>query len=236
MDRFERRERRRPTKAGAAAVDAVRAAAQLILQYLSEADAAVPKSPTDAVIGFGVFDLRLPQYCADLFSQGYARRIIFTGGIGGGSGNLRGAEADVWRCEVQRTHPDLPDHVFVIENRSTNTAENIQFTAELLQQLHPELAFGVGIRRAIIVASPSRLRRVRLTMRQLQPAVEVIRMRPPVDFAAEQALYAQHGVDYLAHLVGEIDRLLTYSSRGWIAPEPLPAVVIAAGEQLRRVI
>jgi uncharacterized SAM-binding protein YcdF (DUF218 family) len=211
---------------------AVRTAAEHVLAYLAEVDSA-PPSPVDAVIGFGVFDLTLPVFCAELFSRGLARQILFTGGIGAGTGNLGGAEADVWRQEVRRTHPHLPEHAFILENRSTNTSENIQFTAELLKTRHPALGFGSGIRSAIIVASPSRLRRVRLTMQKLQPAVQVVRMLPNVEFAAEHALYASHGVDYLSHLIGELDRLANYPARGWIAPEALPSDICDAGNVLR---
>lgn len=210
-----------------------RHAAARIFSYLSEVDPA-PTQPADAVIGFGVFDLTLPQYCASLYERGLARFIVFTGGIGAGTGDLGGPEADVWRAEVRRSHPTIGDACIVTENRSTNTAENIHFTTALLARNHPELAFGTGIRTAIIVASPSRLRRVRLTMRKLLPEVAVIRMLPPVELDRERALYARQGIDYEAHLVGELDRISSYPAKGWIAPEPLPADVVAAGEVLRR--
>lgn len=212
--------------------DVVDRAARHLLLYLSQTDAP-PARPADAVIGFGVFDLNLPRFCAGLHAAGLARRIIFTGGIGGGTGDLGGPEADVWREEVRRTHPEIPDTAFILESRSGNTAENVRFTAQLLEDSHPELRFGQGLVDAIIVASPSRIRRARLTLQKLQPQVRVVRMLPPVVFGAEQALYSRQGVDYLEHLVGEVDRLLEYPRRGWIAAEPVPADVLAAAEVVR---
>lgn len=210
----------------------VRAAAEQILAYLAETDP-LPSSPAEAIIGFGVFDLALPRFCAELYVRGMAPQIVFTGGIGGGTGNLGGPEADVWRAEVRRTHPEIPDAAFILENQSTNTAENIEYTAALLTRNYPNLAFGVGIKSAIIVASPSRLRRVRLSMAKRQPGVHTIRQLPRVDFAAEHALYERQGVDYFDHLAGEIDRLTTYAVRGWIAAEPMPPEIAAAGEVLK---
>jgi len=208
------------------------AAAAVVFRYLTEVDA-LPEAKADAVIGFGIFDLALPQYCAELFTRGHARVIVFTGGMGAGTGNLGGPEAEAWRAEVQQSHPQLSNATFVIENRSTNTAENVGFTAEVLRETHPALAFGRGISSALLVASPSRLRRVRLTMRKLQPAVTVFRTSPSTTLAREQALYASHGIDYFAHLAGEIDRLVTYAERGWIAPEPVPRDVLVAAAALR---
>jgi uncharacterized SAM-binding protein YcdF (DUF218 family) len=210
------------------------AAARTVLSYLAETDPA-PTSAADAVIGFGVFDLTLPRFCTRLYREGLARRIVFTGGLGAGTGDLGGPEADVWRDEARRFDPALPADAIVTENRSTNTAENIEYTAAVLRRLGPDYAFGEGIRTAIVVASPSRLRRVRLTLRKLVPELHVIRMLPAVDFEAEEALYRRQGVDYLAHLVGELDRLAAYPARGWIAPEPLPAEIVAAGARLRSV-
>lgn len=200
----------------------VREAAACALAYLAETDP-LPTEPADAVIGFGMFDLKLPRFCGDLLARGLAGRIIFTGGIGAGTGNLGGPEATVWDQELARSHPEVPKSQIIIENQSTNTAENITFTAQLLERDLPEFAFGRGLRTAIVVASPSRLRRVRQTLRQLQPGLTVIRQLPQdITLAAEQRVYEQNGINYLTHLVGELDRLLTYPARGWIAGEPLP--------------
>jgi hypothetical protein len=209
--------------------DAVRTA----FVYLSETDA-LDAEPYDAVIGFGMFDLALPRFCGDLYLRGHARRILFTGGIGAGTGDLGGPEADVWRRTLAVSHPSIGDEAVIIENRSTNTGENVAFTAELLERLWPDLMFGRGIRRAIVVASPTRLRRVGLTMRRQQPDVRIARHLPPVTVEADAALYVAQGLDYRQHLSGELDRIISYPARGWIVAEPLPADVQAAHAALRR--
>ena len=210
----------------------IRRAAELALAYLGATDP-LPAAPADAIIGFGMFDLALPRHCGDLHRRGLAPRIIFTGGIGAGTGRLGGPEADAWRAELRRTHPEIGDAAVITENRSTNTAENIDFTAALLARAHPALAFGAGLRRAIIVASPSRLRRVGLTLRLKFPALAVHRAAPHFTLDGEQARYAAEGLDYLDHLAGELDRIVDYPARGWIAPEPLPPAVAAAHAVLR---
>lgn len=212
----------------------IRKAARVAFRHLSETDP-LPSSACDAVLGFGMFDLRLPRFCGDLHAHGLARRIIFTGGIGAGTGDLGQPEADAWREELRRSHPAIPTGDVIIENRSTNTAENINHTATLLAREHPALAFGQGVRSALVVASPSRLRRVWLTLRLLQPAVQVTRCLPPTDYETEHGLYARQGLDYRDHLCGELDRLVDYPARGWVAAEPLPPEIAAAHEVLRTV-
>lgn len=210
----------------------LRAAAERVHDYLSVTDP-LPVSPADAVLGFGMFDLRLPRTCGELFTQGHARRIIFTGGIGAGTGKLGGPEADAWRAELRRSHPAIPEKDIILENRSTNTAENVLFTAELLARDHPSLAFGQGVRTAIIVASASRLRRAGLTLRLRMPALAFFRQTTPTSFDAEFALYAENDINYFDHLTGELDRLIAYPQRSWIAAEPLPAEIVEAHAVLR---
>ncbi len=227
----------------------LRAAAEVVLGYLGATDP-IPAAPVDAIIGFGMFDLALPRHCGDLHRRGVAPRILFTGGIGAVTGLLGGPEADAWRAELRRTHPEIGDDAVIVENRSTNTAENIDFTAALLHRAHPALAVGagirralivaspsrlrrVGLRRAIIVASPSRLRRVALTLRLKLPGLTVYRAAPACTLEGEYARYAAEGLDYLDHLAGELDRIAAYPARGWIAPEPLPPAIAAAHAVLR---
>lgn len=192
--------------------------------WLSEIDP-LDAAPYDAVVGFGMFDLSLPVFCGELYAQGRARRIVFTGGIGAGTGDLGGPEADVWRAVLRESHPRIPDGDVIVENRSTNTGENVAFTAERLRAIDPALAFGVGLRRVILVASPTRLRRVWLTVRQQHPDLVVTRLRPDVTMAQDMALYARQGIDYRHHVAGELDRIVEYPQRGWIVHEPLPVDV-----------
>jgi hypothetical protein len=207
--------------------------AELIFAYLAATDP-LPPAPVDAIVGFGTFDLGLPRLCGDLHTRGCAPLIIFTGGIGAGTADLGQPEADAWRAELRRSHPTISDERLVLENRSTNTAENIGFTAELLARQHPGWVLGTGVRAVIGVASPSRLKRVALTWQKLQPTVPLVRQRPATAiYASEKALYAAKGFDYDAHLCGELDRIVDYAQRGWIATEALPETITAAHARLR---
>lgn len=208
-------------------------AAREVFAYLAATDP-LPPEPADAILGFGMFDLTLPVFCGELFARGLARHVVFTGGIGAGTGDLGQPEADAWRTALLRAYPDFPHNRLVLENRSTNTAENIDFTAALLAHDFPALAFGTGLRRALVVASPSRLRRVKLTLQHLQPALHVTRCLPAgTSFDREHALYAAQGQDYLSHLAGELDRIVAYPARGWIASEPLPPAIATLHALLR---
>ena len=210
-------------------------AARLALAYLAATNP-LPAAPCDAILGFGVFDLRLPVFCGLLYRRSLAPKLIFTGGIGAGTGGLGAPEADAWHAALRKADPTIPAADVILENRSTNTAENIAFTADLLAQARPELAFGRGLRRIVIVASPSRLRRVGLTLRLLQPSLELVRQVPPVTLESEWAVYGLQGIDYLAHLTGELDRIVSYPARGWIVAEPLPAEIAAAHAVLRAAV
>jgi uncharacterized SAM-binding protein YcdF (DUF218 family) len=208
------------------------AAASRVFSYLAETDP-LEDGPYDAVIGFGMFDLSLPRFCGDLYARGLVRRIIFTGGVGAGTGDLGGPEADVWRQELTRLHPSIPDAAVILENRSTNTAENVAFTAALLERHHPQWAFGRGLKRVVVVASPSRLRRVWLTLRQQQPALQLARQLPDVSLEADRALHASQRLDHTAQLLGELDRIVAYPERGWIVAEQLPSEIEEAWDALR---
>jgi hypothetical protein len=210
-------------------VDAARSA----LVYLASTDP-LPPAKADAVIGFGMFDVALASFCGELYAAGRARKIIFTGGIGAGTADLGMPEADAWQRQLAATHPRIPASDVVIENRSTNTAENIAFTAQVLRRLGAPSSFGEGVKQLLVVASPSRLRRVALTLQLMQPALTVTRCLPPCNFDRECALYESKGIDYAGHLLGELDRIVDYAERGWIAREPLPANMLTVQSVLRR--
>src|SRR5450759_4968089 len=91
------------------------AAVELVFRYLAETDP-LPSASADAVLGFGMFDLKLPRFCGELYARGLARHIVFMGGIGAGTGDLGMPEADAWLAELRRSHPHIPQEHVITEN------------------------------------------------------------------------------------------------------------------------
>lgn len=206
-------------------------ALEIIYAYLAHADP-LPAEPAEVVLGLGHFDRAIPRLCAELAQAGRARWIIFSGGVGAGSGDFRQPESLEFRDDVRRDWPTLEERIALVETRSTNTGENLAFTTVALAEARPDLFPGSGMRAAIVVATPCRLRRAVATVRRHWPDVRVAGARPERILAEEEALYARHGLTLRAQLVGEVERLATYPARGFIAPVEVPAEVVAAARQL----
>ena len=208
----------------------VSTAEQTLFNWVAVRDP-LPTSAVDAVIGFGHFDLSIPRRCAELVRQGAARRIVFTGGIGAGTADLGGPEADAFAAELAKDHPDLARNA-VVENRSTNTGDNIRFTSDLLRSLDPPLSFGEAIKSVLLVATPCRQRRVWLTWQKLVPEVAVWNAPPRADYESLRALYATKKEDIRLQLVGEYERIRDYPARGWIAEDQIPPTIHEAARVL----
>ncbi len=203
---------------------------RIFFDWLALRDAE-PLTPCDAVIGFGHFDLAIPRRCAELVRAGKASHLIFTGGIGAGTADLGMAEADAFITALAREHADLAARA-VCENRSTNTAENIRFTRELLLATNPRLALGSGIRSVLLVATPCRQRRVFLTWRKLMPDIPAVNLPPLHTFESLAALYASKGDDLVQQMLNEYQRLRDYPAKGWIAEAPIPTALHEAAHAL----
>lgn len=191
-----------------------------LLRFLSASDR--PLTPADAIIGFGHFDLRVPRLCVSLWRGGIAPRVVFTGGFGAGTADLGQAEALAFAEEARRSCPGLHSDTLILESSSTNTAENIRFTLEALAESHPPVLPGRLLRSVILVATPARLRRVRLTWQLLQPEIPCLATCPVTDLRTESSLYASKNQALRDTLTGELERLRTYPARGWIRAQPIP--------------
>jgi hypothetical protein len=204
---------------------------ELLFGYLAEA-VPITANPADAVVGFGHFDLRIADTCARLFAEGRARRILLTGGVGAGTADLGRPEAQVLGERVRRQLPALGEEELICEDRSANTGENVRFLQALLAARG--LALGGALRDVILVATPARMRRVRLTWRRWVPEGGVGCHPPPSDAATDDALFRAKGLDYGAQLAGEVERIVDYAARGWIAKEAVPPEVLDGCARLRR--
>ena len=206
-------------------------ALEIALAYLAARDA-LPAEPADVVLGLGHFDRAIPRLCAELVLAGCARWIVFSGGIGAGSGDFAQAEALEFRDDVRRHWPAAAERIALCETRSTNTGENLAFTTAALAAERPDFFSGAGLRSAIVVATPCRLRRALATVRKHWPTVRSFGACAERTLADETALYARHGLELRAQIVGEFERLAAYPARGFIAPVAIPPEVLAAARQL----
>ena len=202
-----------------------------IFEYLYISSDSIPHA--DVIIGFGHFDLKIPQQCGRLYQHGAAERIIFTGGIGSGTADLGKAEAVAFAEELRKTYPSLPDDIVILEDSSTNTSENIQFTIQKLQTHYPNFTFNNQIVEAILVANAYRQRRVFLTCRRNLPQVRFYNAPPKTAFEEEFQLFSSKEQDLIDLLIGEIDRLIRYGEKGYLLQEKIPEDIYSKCLQLR---
>jgi uncharacterized SAM-binding protein YcdF (DUF218 family) len=165
-----------------------------------------------------------------------APQIIFTGGTGAGTADVKEPEALYFKKMLQQIYPGIAESTVITESASTNTGENMRFTSELLQQNYPHLAIGTGIQRAIVVANAYRQRRVFHTCQLYFPQITWINCPPETSYQAEHELFASKRENLDAHIVGEIERLLSYPAKGFISSLTIPDQIIQAYQELKECV
>jgi hypothetical protein len=182
----------------------------------------------EAVFAFGCGDLRVPQRAANLHLDGWAPRVLVSGGTGRRSAELFGAsEAAVFARHLRWL--GVPPSAIVTEELASNTGENVSLGMRALRHA------GVDVRRALLVAKPFGMRRCAATFRLRHPGVETVccpPRGPMLDFVeGTRSRFA-------ARLVAELERLERYPVLGYIArqPRPTPRRVTEAAAEIRRLL
>ena len=128
------------------------------------------------------------------------------------SGNLGALTLGIWNRPEAEIFADVaaaagvPRARMLIEARSTNTGENVDFSRELLSK------HGIHPRRAIAVQKPYMERRTLATFQQRWPELGVIVTSPQMDFDA----YPNEAIrrdDVIHIMVGDLQRLMLYATR-----------------------
>jgi len=176
-------------------------------------------SLAEAIIGFGHFDQKIPFHCGKLFCEGFAPLIIFSGGIGAGSAGLKKPEALEFFDTLKHHFPDIPSGKVFLEDKSTNTGENIKLTLDMLRDKNPEFS---SFRKLIIAANSYRQRRVWLTCKKYFKNTELINSPPDTNFEEELEMFERIGEDLCSHLIQELVRIRTYPDNGYIEKNVIP--------------
>jgi uncharacterized SAM-binding protein YcdF (DUF218 family) len=178
----------------------------------------------DCILVLGSHDLRVADRGAELYLQGWAPILIFSGGLGNVTkGIWKDPEAD--RFARIALDKGVPAEAIFIENRSTNTGENILFTQKLLQEK------GLDPRTFLLVQKPYMERRSYATFKRHWPEKKLIVTSPQISF--EDYPTGEIPLEKVINImVGDLQRIRIYPAKGFQIPQDIPDEVWAAYERL----
>ena len=172
----------------------------------------------DVIVGFGNFNTDIARRSAELYLQGYAPKILFTGGLGRNTEGLL-PEPEAVRFARVAMACGVPECDIILEDKSKNTADNIIFTRELLQKL------GIKHDRILGVHQPFMERRIKAAMGVYWPELDFSVTSPQVTIPEYLARAREQGVSENASIsviVGDFQRMELYAEKGWQLPQEIP--------------
>ena len=179
---------------------------------------------SDCILVLGSHDTRVADRGAELYLQGMAPLLIFSGGLGNfTSGLWTEAEADKFARIAKKK--GVPSSAILVENKSSNTGENILFTQQLLleKNLDPQ--------RFIVVQKPYMERRSYATFKKHWPDKDLLVTSPQLNMDA----YANADIPMervINIMVGDLQRIKVYPEKGFQVYQEIPDEVWKAYEAL----
>lgn len=180
--------------------------------------------PVDVVVGLGSYDLRVADRCAQLWKDGIAPRIVFSGARGNWTQGLDDTEAALFGRRSQTL--GVPPHALFSEDRSTNLGQNLGLTRELLERL------GLPRDRLLLVTKPNTERRAWATALKVWPEAAWSVTSPDTRLGGPYAP-GRSLDDLIDEMVGDLERILRYPTLGFQIPQEVPEAVLAAFEELK---
>ncbi len=179
---------------------------------------------SDLILALGSNDIRVAEYAADLYLQGLAPLLMFSGNVGAlTKDQFTKPEAEVF-AEIAR-QKGIPETAIILEAESTNTGENIDFSRRILA------ARGINPQNFILLQKPYMERRAFATFRKRWPEKNLIVASPPISLAdyPNEILPLEKVINIM---VGDLQRIKFYPSLGFQIEQEIPNEVWQAYEKL----
>ena len=182
----------------------------------------------DALLVLCSYDTSVAERGAQLFLEGWAPLLIFSGGLGAITRNLWSEpEAELF-ARVAR-EMGVPGGRILVETRSTNTGENVRFTRRLLGER------GLDPESFILVQKPYMERRAYATFKRYWPEKRAVVTSPQFSFEEYLKNHSNGALsedEVVCIMVGDLQRIRLYPERGFQIPQEIPDEVWAAYEEL----
>ncbi len=182
----------------------------------------------DAILVLCSHDIGVADTAARLYLEGWAPLLICSGGLGSITKRLW-SEPEADQFARKAVELGVPPERILVENRSTNTGENILFTKQLLAEKH------LDPRSFIVVQKPYMERRSYATFRKLWPEKALIVTSPRVTLDEYLARYSNDALsksEVISIMVGDLQRIRVYPDKGFQIPQDIPDDVWAAFGEL----
>ena len=184
----------------------------------------------NVIVGFGCYDEDIPRRCAELFHRGFAPYVCFSGGLGRNTDKLW-SKSEAERFAAIAVAGGVPEERIILENKSTNSAENLLFTPKVLAEK------GIKEEKIIAVHKPYMERRLWAAMQVYWPQVQVVYTSPQVTVEehiahAEKIGMTRKGV--IETIVGDVQRMELYAEKGYQRAVEIPAEVRKAFDALEK--
>lgn len=187
-----------------------------------------PLEKADCIVGFGCYNEEIALRAAELYHAGFAPKVLFTGGLGRNT-------KEMWtRSEAERfaaiaMDAGVPEADIIVENKSTNTGENITFTKAKFREL------GMEVRKLICIHKPFMERRLFAALGVYWPEMDVVMTSPQVSIEEYIRLSTAQGLEekrVIEVLVGDFQRIEVYARLGYQLPQRIPDPVRQAFDAL----
>jgi len=182
----------------------------------------------DVIVGFGNFNTDIARRAAELYHQGYAPKILFTGGLGRNTEGLL-PEPEAVRFARVAMEWGVPKEDILLEDKSANTKENIEFTRQLLEEQ------GIPHYRILGVHQPFMERRITAAMGVYWPELDFSVTSPQVSIPEYLQRAKEQGISENASIsviVGDFQRMDLYAKLGFQLPQHIPEEAWQAFRQL----
>jgi len=178
----------------------------------------------DCIFALGSHDLRVANRAAELYLQGWAPLLIFSGGLGNLTKSIW-TETEADQFAAIAVEMGVPATAILVENESTNTGENILFTQQLLQEhrLDPQ-SF-------IVVQKPYMERRSYATFKKHWPDKKLLVTSPQISFKD----YPTDDIPLervINVMVGDLQRIKIYPAKGFQIYQEITDTIWHAYERL----
>lgn len=185
-----------------------------------------PLKKCDIVFALGSSDLRVGEYAAQLFLDGYGDYLVISGGFGRiTKDRFHKTEAEIFAdIALQK---GVPKDRIVLETEAANTGQNITLTHKLLEErgLHPSSL--------LVVTKPYMERRTYATFKKQWPDThtKLIVSSPPI--AYEDYFTDELPKDFVINImVGDLQRIKEYPKLGFQIEQDIPDDIWQAYEEL----